>query len=241
MRENVTVAKTMPAIEPILERQGIPRGVTPADRIVDLAKQAVTIYGQLAEPSALYGEITCDEFDNVYSGEGMNDMHTPMADIFRVSSSMAMFAVTVGQPVCEAISNLFEQGDYALASMLDAAASESAEATAQSVQDHYERYLRAGDRLDSGAAVMRFSPGYCGWNVSGQKKLFAYLNPEEIGIELSESFLMHPLKSVSGVIVAGPRDIFDIDDNYPFCGECDTHECRDRFHAVARQVNRQEN
>lgn len=86
--------------------------------------------------------------------------------------------------------------------------------------------------MDTSAATMLFSPGYCGWHVSGQKRLFESLRPDEIGIELSESFLMQPLKSVSGVIVVGPREIFDFDDAFSFCDECSTHSCRDRIRTV---------
>ena len=55
--------------------------------------------------------------------------------------------------------------------------------------------------------VLRYSPGYCGWHVSGQINLFNTLTPEKIGITLGESCLMNPLKSVSGVLVAGPPNI----------------------------------
>jgi hypothetical protein len=81
---------------------------------------------------------------------------------------------------------------------------------------------------------MRFSPGYCGWHVSGQKKLFAALEPEEIGITLTPSCLMKPLKSISGVIIAGDVDIFQFEDAFAFCGECSTHVCRERLAALVQ-------
>jgi hypothetical protein len=76
---------------------------------------------------------------------------------------------------------------------------------------------------------MRFSPGYCGWHVTGQKKLFAALHPEEIDITLTPSCLMKPLKSISGVIIAGDMEIFRFDDSFAFCAECSTHVCRERL------------
>ena len=81
--------------------------------------------------------------------------------------------------------------------------------------------------------MLRFSPGYCGWHVSGQKRLFAELKPQKIDLTLRESCLMQPLKSISGVLVAGPKIIFDIDDTYPFCAACKTHSCRDRYQALS--------
>jgi hypothetical protein len=40
---------------------------------------------------------------------------------------------------------------------------------------------------------------------------------------------MEPLKTISGVLIAGPRDIHDIADNYDFCERCDDHGCRERI------------
>ena len=80
--------------------------------------------------------------------------------------------------------------------------------------------------------VLRYSPGYCGWHISGQRRLFDYLDPGQIGITLRESFLMDPLKSVSGVLIAGPREIHRFTDDYDFCDQCDTRGCRQRLRAL---------
>ncbi|MCK7538940.1 MAG: hypothetical protein MZV63_52410 [Marinilabiliales bacterium] len=44
----------------------------------------------------------------------------------------------------------------------------------------------------------RFSPGYCGWDVAEQHKLFSFFKDNFCGITLTESALMNPVKSVSG-------------------------------------------
>ena len=49
----------------------------------------------------------------------------------------------------------------------------------------------------------RYSPGYCGWHVSEQHKFFAFLPQNYCGIELSDSALMKPVKSVSAIIGIG--------------------------------------
>lgn len=48
-----------------------------------------------------------------------------------------------------------------------------------------------------------YSPGYCGWNISEQEKLFALFPATPCGVTLSESFLMSPVKSVSGFFGLG--------------------------------------
>jgi hypothetical protein len=50
-----------------------------------------------------------------------------------------------------------------------------------------------------------YSPGYCGWPVSDQSKLFSFFPDGFAGITLSQSSLMQPIKSVSGMIGAGKK------------------------------------
>jgi hypothetical protein len=88
----------------------------------------------------------------------------------------------------------------------------------------------AGD--DDGSRALAYSPGYCGWHVSGQGRLFARLRPEEIGVTLNASFLMQPLKSISGVLVRGPGRIHRFAPDYPFCADCAGQPCRARIAAV---------
>ena len=97
-------------------------------------------------------------------------------------------------------------------------------------------YLINNNTIGHRAGILRFSPGYCGWHVSAQKKLFEYLKPEEIGIGLNESCLMQPLKSISGVIFTGRMEIFEFDDNYPFCSDCTDHACRDRARTIGKSA-----
>lgn len=48
-----------------------------------------------------------------------------------------------------------------------------------------------------------YSPGYCGWDIREQQKLFSLFPPQPCGITLSDSFLMSPVKSVSGFFGLG--------------------------------------
>ncbi|MFH1842515.1 MAG: hypothetical protein ABIF77_04860, partial [bacterium] len=64
--------------------------------------------------------------------------------------------------------------------------------------------------------------------VSGQRALFAALQPETIGITLRPSCLMEPLKSISGVIIGGPAASHLFNDDYRFCTECAEHGCQER-------------
>lgn len=72
----------------------------------------------------------------------------------------------------------------------------------------------------------RYSPGYCDWHVSQQKHLFRALPAGLIGINLSDSFLMSPRKSVSAVMAVGSREKVVKYGNA--CNTCGNTRCRFR-------------
>ena len=135
----------------------------------------------------------------------------------------------MGHEVSSEIEELFDEKEFALGAMLDAVASLATDKAAEVLEanmqrDFLERGLIADDHV-----VLGYSPGYCGWHLSGQKKLFEYLEPERIQVTLNDSFLMSPLKSVSGVLVAGEVGVHLFDNSFPFCRECKTRSCRLRM------------
>ena len=68
----------------------------------------------------------------------------------------------------------------------------------------------------------RFSPGYCGWHVSEQQRLFSlFPTANPCGIRLTDSSLMIPIKSVSGIIGIG-KNVRHLDYS---CGLCNYSKC----------------
>ena len=230
MREalHFEAAQIEPDRDAVLEGQGMPAGAEPDARTRLLLERAMELLAGCCRPQGIVAEISLPEFDQVYRGEGANEPHTPLGKVAGRAERLALFAVTLGKEVSEKISRLFDANDFALGSMLDSAASEGAEAAAALVENYFLDFLRQRGSVSKSTAVLAYSPGYCGWHVSGQKKLFAYLQPERIGVRLGESCLMQPLKSVSGVLVAGDREIHNFEDSYPFCEQCRTRRCRHR-------------
>ncbi len=232
---NIAIERVTPTVDAILAGQGIPADVPRDDRTLGLAQGAVRLFRELARPVGLTTDISPQEFTELYRGEGLNADATPLDEIVPHVNRMGLFAVTLGEAICARIGELFDANDFAVGAMLDAAASAGADLAAVMMETDFESGLRQAGDLDDDSGALRFSPGYCGWHVSGQKKLFARLKPETIGIELSDSCLMQPLKSVSGVIIGGPISLFDFDDTYSFCADCPTHSCRDRFESLKKR------
>ncbi|HVP06778.1 MAG TPA: vitamin B12 dependent-methionine synthase activation domain-containing protein [Candidatus Acidoferrum sp.] len=227
----IPITSVLPLQRAVLRAQGVPNGsATP--RMENLANRAIVLLGELARPLGEMLSCSREEFSGIYAGEGNNEAVTPIDAIYPRAEQLSLFAVTLGEPVSERISRLFDAGDFAMGAMLDAAASEAADQAAQYLESHLVKLLRSSRKLAPSSGVLRFSPGYCGWHISGQKKLFTALEPGEIGICLTDSFLMTPLKSVSGVIIVGHKSIFEFDDTFPFCVECKTHSCRERMNEI---------
>jgi len=200
-------------------------------RVEQLLRQALDEFSRQASPRGIVADIGAAGFAAVYEGEGDNETPSPLAEIFPRASSLALFAATVGAPVAERIAALFDAGDFALGAALDAAASEGTELAGVFLEDAV-----LGKARDRGAAreirVLRYSPGYCGWNLTGQRALFSALDPGAIGIRLNARCLMDPLKSISGVMVLGPAEIHEFDNDYSFCAACRTKDCRTRIRSL---------
>ena len=232
---NIAARHTVPDQHAVLKGQGIPDSAKPDKRTTELASQAIKQYSKLAKPVGVVLDVGHDEFSDVYQGEGRNDERSPIESIFRNTSRLGLFAVTVGPDPGREITRLFRDSDFALGAMLDAAASAGAELAAEALEREWRQRLKIAGLLGPGQATMRFSPGYCGWHISGQKKLFSVLQPSDIGIELNDRFLMQPLKSVSGVIAVGDKDIFRTGQDWPACSGCKTRNCTERLLNLTRK------
>jgi len=228
----IPVDAVIPTIESILTAQGVPASVTPNDRTIQLAERSASLYRTLARPTGIFREVPLDRFLDLLAGEGLNADATPVEATARKANSLALFAITAGAELTYEIANLFKRQDFALAAMLDSQASEGAELAAAHIEKQYVEKLEGTGRFDSESGVIRYSPGYCGWHVSGQRRLFKHLRPEAIGLTLRESCLMDPLKSISGVIISGERAIFDFETSFDFCDDCSTWSCRERVSAA---------
>jgi len=78
---------------------------------------------------------------------------------------------------------------------------EITEALAQAVHEIIRRELHLAKNQGK-----RVSPGYSMWpNLEDQKKIFQLLNPQEIGISLTENFQLVPEQTVTAMVVCHPE------------------------------------
>ena len=207
---------------------GLSSGSRPSARSAALLQRALGLFDSCSEPLGLNQAVTSEEFAAIFHGQGRNAPATPLAEVFPRADRLHLFAFTLGARISGEIQRLFAGDDFALGAVLDAVASVAADNAGRVAESWAEHQAAAGQ--DDGAAPRTFlySPGYCGWHISGQEKLFARLRPARIGISLNASFLMNPLKSISGVLVTGPAAIHRFSGVYPFCDQCKSPTCRER-------------
>ena len=136
------------------------------------------------------------------------------------AEAYALFICTAGIEYEEYQKRLKEEGDMVRVFIADALGSVVAEKTA----DCMEKVLQESIDKLGWHHTNRFSPGYCGWHVSQQQLLFPLFKGETCGVCLTESSLMLPIKSVSGIIGLG-KNVKHLDYT---CGLCDFEQCYKR-------------
>jgi len=136
------------------------------------------------------------------------------------AEAYALFVATAGREYEDFQRRLQREGDMLRTFVADALGSVIAERTADCMEDALQASI---DKL-GWHHTNRFSPGYCGWHVEQQQQLFAWLQGETCGVRLTESSLMVPIKSVSGIIGLGSR----VRRNEYACGLCDFSKCYKR-------------
>jgi hypothetical protein len=212
----------------VLLRAGIPAHAAPSPRTRRLFEQAERLFDALAEPRGVVAELSPGDFAAVYRGDGDNDPRTALDAVLGRAHALALFAATLGEPLGARIGALVGGEDPPLGFVLDALASEAADGLSWRLAGAWRPRLEAPGRAGGAMLIVPYSPGYCGWHVRGQRALFRALGPETAGIELNESCLMRPIKSVSGALVAAAPEAHRIEPDFPACAACAAHECRAR-------------
>jgi 5-methyltetrahydrofolate--homocysteine methyltransferase len=188
---------------------------------------------QILQPRVVYGYFRCQSEGNdliVYGEHGRmaarftfprqpGGRHLCIADFFAGRDSgrvdvLGCMLVTVGRRASEVTHDLFAQHNYTDYLYLHGLSVEAAEALAELWHKRMREELGiAGE--DSPDLTRIFRQGYRGSrysfgypacpNLEDQAKLFTLLEPERIGVELSEEFQLDPEQSTSAIILHHPE------------------------------------
>jgi len=136
--------------------------------------------------------------------------------MFSDAEKLAFSVCTIGSALEKRVQELFSRGEGARGVILDSVGS----ATVERVADLLDEEVLKWGSLEGLRATRRFSPGYGGWPVEGQELIFGYLKEAsiQVGVSLSPSKMMNPIKSVSFAIKLGNGHMEEI--NKRACSSC---------------------
>ncbi len=169
------------------------------DVVLDIQKSATDYIDIQAGFSELVPVDVAAQEDAFYINETRFDCGRIISRYLKRCEKIIFFGTTLGTSFDEWSQSFFKNGDPLNGLVSDSLGSVLAEAAADWVDNKVQDLMRE----DNYFCTNRFSPGYCGWDVSEQQKLFGCLPENFLNIQLTESSLMLPIKSVSGVIGIG--------------------------------------
>ena len=153
---------------------------------------------------------------------GLNSMK--LSRTIKGSREIVCFVATIGDQIDHEISRLLNKKRISDAYVLDALGS----VTVENIVEQFQESMRKDYKTQEKALSLRFSPGYCDWPLTEQKKIFQLLDSKIIGVELTDVCLMQPRKSISGIF-----GIFHFEDGkdltaYNPCFDCKKTDCMDK-------------
>lgn len=192
-----------------------------ADGFSGLIGELIGNIARVCSVKAEYRIYPVEEWKNAGKSVTVHGIDFSLKDVVfsqvRKADSFAIFICTAG-PIPEKLCRkAMEDGDPLASYIYDIIGSEIAERASLLVLQEVRKVAEiSGLRVTN-----RYSPGYCGWDVSEQHKLFELMHGNSCGVSLNASALMDPEKSVSGLIGIGADVNFD---PYP-CSSCQRTDC----------------
>jgi hypothetical protein len=199
--------------------------------VIDIARWALDEGNPLFEPAVLYNTYDVDYLR--HERLQLKNSHNDRSPIYLSGSlitqhmgpakQVILMICTIGNKLEKAASNLM-QSDPLHGWALDSLGSAGVETLATDACNLIEFQFK-----DEGMqTTIPLSPGMVGWPVEeGQNQLFSILDSSQIGVSLTENYLMIPKKSVSLVLGVGD----EIPNSGQACDYCNMKEtCKYQYH-----------
>jgi len=142
-----------------------------------------------------------------------------IARLLEQCEKVAVFVLTIGSHLEDMVGWLANKGLIVEAYVLDAIGSSFAEKLAGSVESRIREVAGSQGYCIS----RRFSPGHCDWDISQQRGVFRAVGGDSVEVQLTDSYLMVPQKSISGIMGIGHCD-GNLESHNP-CQSCDKRSC----------------
>lgn len=186
----------------ILYRMGYKNGLTEMDRTqktkidaqISLGRSLCSVktsYLRCTVKSAAAGTVVLDN--------GIVFKSNLLSELFNGCPEAVLMASTTGQGVVDTRDKEMASGNASLSLIIDATASETADAGLDWMQNFLDKLLSK----EGLGLTRRYSPGYGDLDLSAQKPIFEALELQRIGISINDRFILSPEKSV--IAVAGVK------------------------------------
>jgi len=136
------------------------------------------------------------------------------------AAKVIILAVTIGEAIEKRITAYFKEGEYSYSLLLDAAATTAVEQTADEVEKTIKQYITAKGYQ----TIWRFSPGYGDWDIRFQPEMLRLSGAKDIGINLTESMMLMPRKSITAIIGLVPNSN-EKNEIKKSCSTCSKQDC----------------
>ncbi len=196
--------------EEVLKQLGYPCADSASAKIRKRIEVELPEALQLIEPTGAYLLV------NANPGPGL--------ELFAGAEKMVLALATAGPAIEARARSLVNAQQGASGLIVDAVGTLAAEKAADFIESRIrEDFTRQGFKISR-----RYAPGYCGWDIKAQRKLLDCF-PDTLGIELTDSCLMLPEKSLSFVCLLDREGDFDWV-KMGNCRICRQEECSYRLH-----------
>jgi len=186
----------------------------------------LSMFNTLVTPLLSYQIKKIDSIDNgtVYLENGIELKSPKLSKVMKHCEDAICFVATIGSGIEKELSQLMDGKRLFDAYLLESMGSMAVE----NMVDAFCKNMETKYNAQNKGVTLRFSPGYCDWPVAEQKKLFRIVDSKKINVTLTDSCLMHPRKSISGVFGIHPFDGDNPVSPYNPCSDCKKKDCMAR-------------
>lgn len=187
-----------------------------------LLEEKTSVCVENIAPKAIYEsfEIEKVEGDLVFFKSGHVFIGPHVSKILTGSQAATLYIYTLGRRLDRIIHEESRSGDTLATIVMDAVTTSLLGVLGEFVG---EKIKKEGIKQENWGSTCSYSPGQYKWTIEEQKKIFEMVDGKHIGVELNDSCLMVPFKSVSGVYGFGPEH--SIDKTRVACDLCPRENC----------------
>lgn len=216
-------------VDPVINEQELARFLGAGDDLsfsfatTSKIERWVNAIETIMRPSVYYCVKTIESVDQdtVHLEGNLQLKSRNLSKTLKFCVEVVCFIATIGNRIEKVISRCMSTHHYSDAYIVDAMGSVGIENVVE--QFHHRMALRYHTRGED--VTLRFSPGYCDWDLTDQKKIFGLFDPDQVDVDILGSCFIVPRKSIVGLFGICPAHHGISQCSYNPCHECSRLDC----------------